>query len=158
MITNQDPARAYRRMAGHGASKVGLVVQCYDQIVNSLHEAARAVEAGDFEKKTDDLNHALLLVSYLHNALDFNVGPKVAADLERFYNVMRSETLRASGTASVERLREVAGHFMSMREAWQEVERSTRDLFPALAAPAAQPIASSPTEPSSDSSSRAWRA
>lgn len=47
MSTNYNPAQTYRRLAGQGTTKVGLVVQCYDQIVNSLHEAARAIEARD---------------------------------------------------------------------------------------------------------------
>lgn len=106
------------------------------------------------------MNHALLLVSYLHNALDFNAGPKVAQDLENFYNVMRSEILRASGAASPETLREVAGYFMSMREAWQEVERSTHDSLPAsggVPEPSLAPSRAGST-PDPDLAARGWRA
>lgn len=158
MSMNTNPAQTYRRLAGQGTTKVGLVVQCYDQIVNSLYAGARAIEARDIEKKTDDLNHALLVVSYLHNALDFDAGPKVARDLEQFYNVMRSEVLRASVAASPETLREVAGYFMSMREAWQEVEQATRDSFPTLTSQPSPPSPPPPVEPSADSGARGWRA
>jgi len=120
-----NPARTYRQFAAQGATSLSLVVQAYDQIANSLCAAIRALEAYNIQKKTEDINHALLLISHLQNALDFKRGGEVARNLERFYAVQRSQILLASGQASPEMLREVVQQFMSMREAWQEVEKST---------------------------------
>jgi flagellar secretion chaperone FliS len=119
-----DPARAYRQFAGQGASPVSLVIQSYDQILNALYGAIRAIEARRIEQKTKDLNHALLLVSHLQNALDFKAGPQVAQNLERFYNLARRRIIQASVQNSVPILQQVAQDFLSMREAWEQVEKS----------------------------------
>jgi len=132
-----DPARAYRQFAGQGASLVNLVIQSYDQIVNALYGAIRAIEAHRIEPKTKDLNHALLLVSHLQNALDFKAGPQVARNLERFYNLARRRIITASARNSIPMLQEVAQDFLSMREAWEQVEKSVASAQPAPSAPQA---------------------
>jgi flagellar secretion chaperone FliS len=119
-----DPGRTYRQLAAQGASPVGLVIQSYDQIVNALYRAARAMEAGNIEKKTDELNHALALLSRLQNALDFKTGPKVARALERFYNLARARMIEASAKNSTLILNQIAEDFLSLREAWRQVEQS----------------------------------
>lgn len=119
-----DPARAYRQFAGQGASLVNLVIQSYDQILNALYAAIRFIEANRIEPKVKELNHALLLVGHLQNALDFKAGPEVARNLERFYNLARTRILKASSQNSVALLQEVAGDFTTMRHAWEEVEKS----------------------------------
>jgi flagellar secretion chaperone FliS len=119
-----NPARTYRQLAGQGAGLVSLVIQSYDQIVSALYSAIRALEAQRIEQKTKDLNHALLLVGHLQNALDFQAGPEVARNLERFYNLARRRIIQASAQGSVPILQEVAQDFLSMREAWEQVEKS----------------------------------
>jgi len=131
-----DPARTYRQFAGQGASLVNLVIQSYDQILNALYGAIRAIEANRIEQKTKDLNHALLLVGHLQNALDFKAGPQVARNLEQFYNLARRRIIQASALSSTRILQQVAQDFVSMREAWEQVEKS---VVSADAAPPAQP-------------------
>jgi len=114
-----DPARAYRQFAGQGASLVNLVIQSYDQILNALYGAIRDIESHRIEQKTKDLNHAMLLVSHLQNALDFKAGPQVARNLERFYNLARKRIIQASAQNSTPILQQVAQDFISMREAWE---------------------------------------
>ncbi len=150
-----DPARAYRQLAGQGASLVSLVIQSYDQILNALYGAIRAIEARRIEQKTKDLNHALLMVSHLQNALDFKAGPQVAHNLERFYNLARRRIIQASAQNSTSVLQEVAQDFLSMREAWEQVEKSVASAQPAPSARQAQrpsarpdPYGSVPAAPS----------
>jgi flagellar secretion chaperone FliS len=133
-----DPARAYRQFAGQSASLVNLVIQSYDQILNALYGAIRATEAHRIEKKTKELNQALLLVSHLQNALDFKAGPQVARNLERFYNLARRRIIAASAQNSIPMLQEVAQDFLSMREAWEQVEKSVAAAEPAASAPSAR--------------------
>ena len=121
-----DPASAYRRNAARGLTLTGLVVQAYDQIVNSLNRAIRAIEARNIEQKTDHLNHALTLIAYLQAGLDFEVGGEVAKSLERFYNVERAEILKASLELSTQILQCSVERFLTMREAWQKVDMDTR--------------------------------
>jgi len=134
-----DPARTYRQFAGQGASLVNLVVQSYDQILNALYAAIRAMQSHRVEQKTKDLNHALLLVGHLQNALDFEAGPQVARNLERFYNLARRRIIQASAENSAQILQQLAQDFLSMREAWEQVEKSVASAEQAHSAPPAQP-------------------
>ncbi|MGO9271388.1 MAG: flagellar export chaperone FliS [Terriglobia bacterium] len=143
-----DPARAYRQFAGQGASLVNLVLQSYDQILNALYAAIRAIEAHRIEQKTKDLNHALLLVGHLQNALDFKAGPQVARNLERFYNLARTRIIQASAHNSCPILRQVAQDFLSIRGAWEQVEKSVASAEQAHSATPAQPSPRSATRPS----------
>ncbi len=121
-----DAASAYRRNSARGLTLTGLVVQAYDQIIASLNRAIGAIEARNIEQKTDHLNHALTLVAYLQRGLNFEAGGEVAQSVEHFYNVERTQILKASAELSTEILRGVVERFISMREAWHKVDLDTR--------------------------------
>ncbi len=119
-----NPAQTYRVLSAQSSNPVGIVVQAYDQILMAIYAAIRAIEQRDIETKTAELNRALALMAHLQGALDFERGGKVAKNLETFYIVQRGQILAASAQLSTELLRSVAEAFRSMREAWEEVERS----------------------------------
>ena len=117
-----NPGRAYREFAAQGVSPVGLVIQSYDQIVGALYAAGRAIESREIQKKTDELNRAIALVCHLQNALDFDAGAEIAGTLRNFYNLARTRILDASAKNSSQGLAEVAADFLTVSEAWLEVE------------------------------------
>lgn len=121
---DSNPGRAYRQLAAQGTTLLGLVVQSYDQILNAIYSAVRAIETNDVEKKTAELNQAFTLLSHLQSALDFEKGGEVARSLARFYDQQRARMLEASRKQSVQILNEVAEYFVSLREAWHQIEQS----------------------------------
>ena len=146
---NHDAARRYRLQAAEFASPVGVIVQAYDQIVRALQQAAGALEGGNIEYKTKEVDRALLIASHLQSMLDHEAGPKVAAKLEAFYETMRYQIVKTSAESSGTGLREIAGYFRTLREAWQVVERENPAL-PAGAAPRRQPAPPAPLPASTD--------
>ena len=141
---HSNPGRAYRQLAAQGSSLVGIVIQSYDQIVCALYAAGRAIKAQDIEAKTNELNRAISLLGHLQSALDAHRGPEVAQALDRFYNLARSRMVEASAKNSADALARIAADFLSMREAWQQVEASeavTADVTRAL-----PPVQQSPQE------------
>jgi len=147
-----DPARAYRQFAGQGAGLVSLVVQSYDQIINALYGAIRAIEVHRIEQKIKDLNHALLLVGHLQNALDFEAGPEVARNLDRFYNLARRRIIQASAQNSTPMIQEIAQDFLVMRKAWEQVEKSVALAQPARSVNSVQPASRRAAQPDPSSS------
>ena len=119
-----NPARRYRQLSAQGTSPLGIVMQAYDQIVSALAGAVRAIEARDIERKTNELNHALTLISHLQAGLDFEAGGEVARAVDRFYAVERGQIMEASARLSTEMLQQVMADFVSQREAWEQVERA----------------------------------
>lgn len=120
-----DPHNAYRESAARGATAVGQVVLLYEQIIKDLRLAGLAIEANQIEDRTNAINHAMVVVSHLQNSLNFEVGGDVAANLERFYNMLRRKLLEAQFQASKEILNEQIALLLDLRDAWIEVDRST---------------------------------
>lgn len=130
----------YASESATGVSPVGLVIRIYENIVSDLGRAVIAVRDGDIEKRTQQLQHALLLLAHLQSALDKENGGEPAALLERFYNLARARILDAQFRQSGKILEEVIGDFLSVREAWSTIETQVNS-------PSAEP----PTTPSDSS-------
>ena len=90
-----DAGLSYREAAVQGASPVKLVVLLYEQMVEDLRRAARAIDENRIEVRTKAIDHAMLIVSHLQNELNLEAGGGVARNLERFYNLLRTQLLEA---------------------------------------------------------------
>jgi flagellar secretion chaperone FliS len=113
----------YASESAAGVTPVGLVIRLYENIVADLGRAVYAVRDGDIEKRTAQLQHALLLIAHLQNALDLQTGGEPARQLDRFYSLARTCILEAQFRQSGKLLEELAQDFLSVREAWAEVEK-----------------------------------
>lgn len=143
-----DPRAAYRQGSSSSGSPVGLVVLLYEQAAKDVREALNALRSGNIERRTFEINHALLVVGQLQATLDMERGGAVAMNLDRFYNQVRSRLLQAQILSSGTILEEQMTLLLSLRETWQEVERRTRETeFPkanlAAEVPAAPPATAS---------------
>jgi flagellar protein FliS len=139
-----DARTAYRQGLVGTESPVQLVVLLYEQAAKDVREALKALRAGNIERRTFEIDHALLVVGQLHATLDMERGGDVAKNLARFYTMVRSRLLQAQIQASAEILEEQMNLLLSLRETWQEVERRSREaqLAPA-AAVSAEPATAS---------------
>jgi flagellar secretion chaperone FliS len=122
---NTNAASEYRKRSVEGASPVGLVVLLYGGAITALMRAISAVEAGDIERRVNELNKVLAILAELQGTLDFEKGGAVAQQLELFYKVMRSQVLEASIKMSKPMLEDLVKHMTSIKESWQVVERET---------------------------------
>jgi flagellar secretion chaperone FliS len=118
-----------------GVTPVGLVIRLYENIVADLGRAVLAVRDGDVEGRTAQLQHALLLIAHLQTALDMNNGGEPARQLEKFYSLARGKILEAQIKQSGKILEELIQHFLSLREAWEQVEKQQLDVPVTVNAP-----------------------
>jgi flagellar protein FliS len=142
---NHDARAAYRQGLAGTESPVQLVVLLYEQAAKDIREALKALRAGDIERRTFEIDHALLVVGQLHATLDMERGGEIAKNLARFYTLVRSRLLQAQIQSSAEILEEQINLLLSLREAWQEVERRSREvpLPPTASAPVTPPAVAS---------------
>ena len=112
-----------------------LVVMLYEQIVEDLRRAIRAIDENRIEVRTNAINHAVVIIGHLQNKLDHTRGGEVARNLERFYNVSRQKLLEAQFVASKEILTEQISLLLDLRDAWTQVDQAEA----ARSAPAAAP-------------------
>jgi flagellar protein FliS len=146
---NTDPKLVYRDTAANNASPLRLVVLLYEQLIEDLRRAATAIAHGDAEKRTIELGHALEVLGQLQGRLDLEQGGEVAQNLEKFYNLLRSNLLQAQVTDSAQILRQQIAHLLAIREAWLEVERAAPSS--AQQPSAASASATTPEQPESQS-------
>ena len=129
---NTDPRFAYRENAARGASPIGRVVLLYEQAIKDIGGAITALNSRDIEKRTQSLNHALLVIGQLQACLDLERGGEVARNLDRFYGLVQERLLEAQFRGSAEILREQMDLLLSVRAAWVEVENAeARETEPA---------------------------
>lgn len=122
----KNPARDYLHLTVNGATPLGLVVLLYDICLDAIYRALQALKEGDTEQRTAELNRAILALGELQASLDVNRGGEVAVWLGRFYSVARGKLLEAQIKASAEILRQLAEDLFSVRDAWQQIEKSSK--------------------------------
>jgi flagellar protein FliS len=152
-----EAARQYRQLSSRGAHPVGLVVRLYDALLEDFRRAGEAVRAGEIERRTAAINHALLILAELEGTLDHTRGGVVAKHLEGLYQVSRALLVEANLRNSVERLQELTGMFLPVRQAWQQAERELSASGASVAAERPLRTATEPIEADTVSSgSRSW--
>jgi flagellar protein FliS len=119
-----DARTLYRESAVRGASPVRLVVLLYEQIVEDLRRAAKAIDEKRIAKRTDAINHAILIIGHLQSKLNHEAGGEVARNLERFYNQSRQKLLEAQCQGSKDILSEQISLLLELRDAWTVVDQA----------------------------------
>jgi flagellar secretion chaperone FliS len=118
-----DPRVAYRQADARGATSLRLVVLLYEQIIQDLRQASMAIDHNQIELRTQRINHALDVICLLQATLNLERGGQVARNLLRFYDVVRANLCEAQFQASKEILARQITDLLTVREAWEQVER-----------------------------------
>ena len=138
----RNPALVYRQFSVQGATPLGLVVMLYDGAITYMQRARAAMEAGDVQRKCDELKCALAIFAQLEGSLNFEQRGEVARTLKALYVHARTQTLKANLENSAGMLQALIEEFRTVRDAWQEGERRlampSADALSQAAAPPAQ--------------------
>lgn len=143
---NTDPYKIYRANTVRGSMAADIYVQCYDEVIRLLHSAARAIEAGDIERKTRDLNRVFAFIVHLQSAAAEVPGDESIQWLNQFYVLVRKQIFEGSARLSTDLLRQAAGYFADVRRTWEEARAMSAGKpanYPALS-PQNTPFPSSP--------------
>lgn len=114
---------SYREAAVAGASPVRLIILLYEQAMEDLRRALSAHARGDVEGRTREINHAILVVGHLQATLDRERGGRVAENLSRFYDLVRSKLVEAQYKQSSSMIEEQISQLIHVRDAWCTVEK-----------------------------------
>ncbi len=115
---------AYREADAQGASGVRLVVLLYEQMIQDLRQAVKAVAENNVEDRTNRINHVLDVLCVLEGTLDSELGGQVARNLRNFYKTLRASLWKAQLTQSKEMLVHQITDLLALRDAWAEVDRA----------------------------------
>ena len=150
-----DPKREYRETAVRSASPTGLVIMLYEAAIEDLRRIGAAIAANDIQRRTDETRHLLQVLNQLQGSLDMERGGDVAANLDRYYNLVRSQLLQADLQNSAQPINKLLNQFLSLHQAWMEVERTPAQPSAQTSSPSAAPRASSAPAAKDEASSPA---
>ena len=113
---------AYRKNAVEGSCGFGLLIALYDTLAGDLRRAAEAQRNNDIQKRTQEVNHALLVIGYLEDWIDREGGGELAHKLVHFYSGLRAKLLEAQVRQSAQMLERQMEAILSIRGTWQDLE------------------------------------
>ncbi len=146
-----DPKREYREAAVRSASPTGLIIMLYEWAIEDLRRIAAAIEENDIQRRTDECHHFLEVLNQLQGSLDMERGGDVAANLDRYYAIVRSRLIDAELKNSKQTVDALLNQFLSLHQAWVEVERTAAEHGPTPANH--PPVATAPASHGTSNSS-----
>lgn len=117
-----DARRAYQETAAQGANPVRLTIMLYDQIVQDITHAEKALQEKQPETCARELGHAVAVIGYLQATLRSETSPKIARNLNAFYTTIREKLMEAQVRSSRKILNELKPQLIEVRDAWSKVE------------------------------------
>ncbi|HZQ67138.1 MAG TPA: flagellar export chaperone FliS [Terriglobales bacterium] len=130
-----NPLECYRQAEAQGENPVQLVVLLYQQLIKDLRAAIEAMQESQVERRTAEMDHALVVLAQLQGTLNKEKGGEVAANLSRFYDLLRASIIEAQCSGNSRILKDQVANLLTLHEAWTEVAKS-QARPPAAPAPA----------------------
>ena len=115
-----------------GANSVQLIQMLFDGLLESLSTAKGHITHKDIVEKSKALSRAGRIILGLQNALDFEKGGELAANLNELYTYVTRRVLHANMHNDLAAIDEVYGLMSEIRQAWETV--------PSLVSPAQSPM------------------
>ena len=116
-------AEAYKTQAIMTASPAKLVAMCFDRSIGALNDAIRAIEAGDVQRRFDNVTRATDILSHLWSTLDLERGGEIAQNLSNLYGFVISRLPDINIQNDPKPAREAISVLEPLAAAWNELAR-----------------------------------
>lgn len=121
-------ANQYKQTAVATASRGQLLVMLYEAAIQNVKKATIAIDKKDFASKGKYIGKAHDIINELSNTLDFEVGGNIARDLEKLYNFITEQFVKANIENDKKPLEGVIGILINLLSAWKEaVQQVNKD-------------------------------
>ncbi|MGZ3707788.1 MAG: flagellar export chaperone FliS [Bdellovibrionota bacterium] len=119
MSTNYG-AKQYKQMSIKTANRGQILIMLYEAAIQNVKKATDAVDRKDLPTRGMAIGKAHDIINELLNTLDFEVGGQIARDLERLYNFMIDQLLKANMIGTKENLQTVQKLLETLLEGWRQ--------------------------------------
>lgn len=113
-------ANQYKHMAIKTANRGQLLIMLYEAAIQNVKKATLAIEQKNQAQKGLAIGKAHDIVNELSNTLDFEVGGDIARNLERLYNFMTEQLVKANIENNKEPLLTIQKLLETLLSAWRE--------------------------------------
>jgi flagellar protein FliS len=121
-----NPANTYKSMAVKTASPGQILLMLYEGAIKNVKKASEAIEKKDLPAKGIHIGQAHDIINELTNTLNFEVGGDVARELERLYNFMTAQLVKANIENSREALASVQKCLETLLDGWREAVKQVQ--------------------------------
>ncbi len=112
-------ANQYKQTAVKTASKGQILLMLYEAAIRNVKKASECIDRKDIAGKGMAIGKAHDIVNELATSLDFNTGGDIARDLERLYNFITSQLVKANIENSKEALQSVEKLLETLLSGWR---------------------------------------
>ncbi len=112
-------ANQYKQTAIKTASPGQVLLMLYEGAIQHLRKAVDCMDKKDIAGKGKFIGKAHDIVNELTATLDFNVGGEIAKDLERLYNFISSQLIKANMENSKDTLVQVIKLLETLLAGWR---------------------------------------
>lgn len=109
----------YKQTAVTTASRGQILLMLYEAAIRNSKKAIESIEKNDMPAKGVAIGKVHDIVNELANTLDHKVAGNIAADLERLYNFMVEQLLKANLENSKEALQQVLKLLETLYSGWK---------------------------------------
>lgn len=112
-------ANQYKQTQVGTANRGQVLIMLYEAAVQNVKKASLAMEKKDMANKGKYICKAHDIINELNNSLNFEVGGDIARNLERLYNFMGEQLVKANLTNTQEPLQAVLKNLETLLEGWR---------------------------------------
>lgn len=112
-------ANQYKQTSITTANRGQILMMLYEAAIRHVKKATECIEKKDISGKGAAIGKAHDIINELVTTLDFDVGGQIARDLERLYNYMTEQLLKANLENSVVALKGVEKLLETLLEGWR---------------------------------------
>lgn len=112
-------AKSYKQMSISTASPTQILIMLYEGAIQNVKRAIISIEQKNLADKGKYIGKAHDIINELTVSLNHEIGGQVAKDLERLYNFMVSQLLKANVENTYEPLIAVQKNLETLLDGWK---------------------------------------
>lgn len=118
-MSNNYGANQYKQMQVKTANRGQLLLMLYEAAITNVKKATLAIDKKDVAAKGMAIGKAHDIINELATTLDFEAGGQIARDLERLYNFMTEQLVKANISNTKEPLDQVRKLLETLLSGWR---------------------------------------
>lgn len=111
----------YRSASVETASPLTILIQLYSGALRFMHDAAKAIDEGNFAKKGENLSRAQRIVTELRCSLHNDKAPELCLQLEQLYDYVSDCLTQANIHLDKEAIEHASKVMEELRSGWVEL-------------------------------------
>jgi flagellar secretion chaperone FliS len=123
---------AYQSAAAHGsvaaADPHGLILLLMNGALERIAKARGCIQNKAITEKAQLIHRSVSIIDELRNSLNLDAGGEIAANLDRLYDYMCRQLLRASLENNVAILDEISKLLAGIRDTWERIPKEQRKV------------------------------